>query len=193
MLGSGLKVEHVKVNAEESQFLGTMRHVQADICQVFGVPPEKIGVATSGSSVTYSNREQQVQQFLVDSINADLVLVQEVLSAALPRDQFVRMNTGALLRSDLAARYASYQVALAAGFLTVDEVRELEERPPLAATSDNISARDLAELLQKVYLAVDVVVSADEARDLARSAGANLVGSLPAPPAPPAPSQEAPA
>ncbi len=131
VLGSGLKVEHVKVNAEESQFLGTMRQVQADICQVFGVPPEKIGVAASGSSVTYANREQQVQQFLVDSINADLVLVQEVLSAALPRGQFVRMNTGALLRSDLTARYESYKVALEAGFLTLDEVRELEERPPL--------------------------------------------------------------
>jgi HK97 family phage portal protein len=192
VLGSGLKVEHVKVNAEESQFLGTMRQVQADICQVFGVPPEKIGVASSGSSVTYANREQQVQQFLVDGINADLVLIQEVLGAAIPAGQFVRINTGALLRSDLTARYASYQVALDAGFLTLDEVRELEERPPIPATADSISARDLAELLQKVYLAVDVVVTADEARDLARSAGANLVGSLPAPPATPAPTQETP-
>lgn len=189
VLGSGLKVEHVKVNAEESQFLGTMRQAQTDICQVFGVPPEKIGVAAAGSSVTYANREQQVQQFLVDGINADLVLIQEVLGAAIPPGQFVRINTGALLRSDLAGRYASYQVALDAGFLTLDEVRALEERAPLPDTADSISARDLAELLQKVYLAVDVVVTADEARDLARSAGANLVGSLPSPaPAPPAPS-----
>jgi HK97 family phage portal protein len=131
VLGSGLKVEHVKVNAEESQFLGTMKQAQADICQIFGVPPEKIGVAASGSSVTYANREQQVQQFLVDSINADLVLIQEVLGAALPRGQFVRINTGALLRSDLKGRYESYKIALDAGFLTLDEVRELEERRPL--------------------------------------------------------------
>jgi HK97 family phage portal protein len=194
VLGSGLTVEHVKVNAEESQFLGTMRAAQAEICQVFGVPPEKIGVApTGGSSVTYQNREQQVQQFLVDGINADLVLIQEVLGAAIPPGMFVRINTGALLRSDLAARYASYQVALDAGFLTKDEVRALEERAPIPETAESISARDLAELLQKVYLAVDVVVSADEARDLARSAGANLVGSLPAPPAPPAPTPGGPA
>ena len=101
VLGSGLKVEHVKVNAEESQFLGTMRQAQADICQVFGVPPEKIGAAGGGgSSVTYANREQAVQQFLVDTVNAELVLIQEVLTSNLPGGMFVRINTGALLRSD---------------------------------------------------------------------------------------------
>jgi phage portal protein BeeE len=60
------------------------------------------------------------------------VLIQEVLTAAVPQPQYVRFNTGALLRSDLQTRYASYATALAAGFLTVDEVRELEDRPPLA-------------------------------------------------------------
>lgn len=59
------------------------------------------------------------------------MLIQEVLGAALPRGQFVRINTGALLRSDLKGRYESYKIALDAGFLTLDEVRELEERRPL--------------------------------------------------------------
>jgi HK97 family phage portal protein len=131
VLGSGLKYEKVGVDADESQFLATMRHVQVDICQIFGVPPEKIGIATSGQSITYANREQQAQQYLVDSVNAELVLIQEVLTANLPRPQFVRFTTGALLRSDLSSRYAAYSTALAAGFLSVDEVRELEDRGPL--------------------------------------------------------------
>jgi len=135
VLGSGLKHEAVKVDANESQFLATMRHAQVDICQVFGVPPEKIGVASSGSSVTYANREQQVQQFLVDTINAELVLIQEVLTAEIPRPQFVRFNTGALLRSDLTTRYESYSKAITSEFLSVDEVRGLEDLPPLPPPS----------------------------------------------------------
>lgn len=131
VLGAGLKHEAVEVKQDESQFLNTMRHVQTEICQVFGVPPEEIGVATSGQSVTYANREQRAQQILVNGINADLVLIQEVFTAQLPRPQFVRFNTGALLRSDLSTRYTSYSTAISAGFLTVDEVRELEDRPPL--------------------------------------------------------------
>ena len=52
VLGSGLRYEKVGVDADESQFLDTMRHVQVDICQTFGIPPEEIGIASSGSSVT---------------------------------------------------------------------------------------------------------------------------------------------
>lgn len=183
VLGGGLSVEHVKVNADESQFLATMRHAQVDICQIFGVPPEKIGIASSGQSVTYANREQQVQQFLVDSINADLVLIQEVLTAQMPRPRFVRFNTAALLRSDLPTRYAAYQTALGSGFMTIDEVRELEDRPPMVGTADGENdARSIAELIQKIYLGVGVVITADEARTIANRAGAGLEGSLPDPP-----------
>lgn len=132
VLGSGLKYEKVSTDVDESQFIGTMNHAALSICQIFGVPPEKIGLAASGQSITYANREQQAQQFLVDSINADLVLIQEILTAQMPRPQFARFNTGALLRSDLASRYSSYATALSSGFLTVDEVRQLEDRGPLA-------------------------------------------------------------
>jgi len=131
--GAGLSVDQFAVKADESQFLETLRHVQVDICQVFGVPPEEIGIATAGSSVTYANREQRVQQILVNSLNADLVVVQEILTANTARPQFVRFNTGALLRSDLATRYASYQTAITAGFLDVNEVRALEDRPPIGS------------------------------------------------------------
>lgn len=174
VIGSGLTVEHVKIDANESQFLETMRHVQVDICQIFGVPPEKIGVAAAGSSVTYSNREQRTQDMLVDSINADLVVIQEHLGQLTPRPQFVRFNTGALVRSDLTTRYAAHAVALAAGFLTVDEVRRLEDLSPLPQAIDTASPRDIAELIQKIYLGVGKVLTADEARFIANRAGANL-------------------
>ena len=46
------------------------------------------------------------------------------------------------------------------------------------------NARQIAEIIQKVYLGVGIVVSADEARTIANQAGAGLVGSLPVEPAP---------
>jgi hypothetical protein len=46
-------------------------------------------------------------------------------------------------------------------------------------------ARDIAELLQKIYLAVTAgVISADEAREIANRAGAGLIGPAPEKPAP---------
>jgi ssDNA-binding replication factor A large subunit len=69
---------------------------------------------------------------------------------------------------------------LAAGFLSVDEVRALEDLEPMVGTADGENdARSIAELIQKIYLGVGVVITADEARTIANRAGAGLEGSMP--------------
>lgn len=133
VLGSGLRIDTVQSEGDDSQMLETIRQVRTDIAGVFGVPPEKVGGTAGGSSLTYSNRDQNNQQALLDSINPDLVVIQEVFTAALPRPQYVIANTGAFLRSDLKSRYDAHAVAISAGFMTVDEVRALENLPPMPA------------------------------------------------------------
>ena len=130
VMGKGLEHKTVSVPANESQFLETTRATQVDVCMSFGVPPEMLGIATSGQSVTYANREGRILDVLTTTLNPRLVVIQEALSAVLPGPQFVRFNTGALLRSDLTTRYASYVNAARVGLLTVNEMRELEDRPP---------------------------------------------------------------
>ena len=79
-------------------------------------------------------------------------------------------------------RYAAYQVGLGAGFLDVNEVRALEDMPPLdSAAGSGMDARSIAEALQKIYLAVGKVVSADEAREILNRDGAGLTGPAPEP------------
>jgi phage portal protein BeeE len=108
-----------------------MAHAGRDICRIFGVDPAWVGLGGGGSSLTYQNLADRLTSFMASTMNAELVLIQEVLTANVPRPQFVRFATGAFLRSDLPTRYASYATALSSGFLTVDEVRELEDRGPL--------------------------------------------------------------
>lgn len=137
VLGSGLRYEKVSVPANESQFLETMRQTAADIAISFNLPPEKINAVVSGQSLTYANREQNTQQYLMDSINPDLVVVQEVLERHTPRGQFLRWQTGAFLRSDLKTRYESYKIGIEAEFLTADEARAWEELPPMPQQSND--------------------------------------------------------
>jgi hypothetical protein len=67
------------------------------------------------------------------TVNPWLVKLETALGQLLPRGQFVKFNADAVLRPTTKARYDSYAVAIDKGFLTVDEVRELEDRPPLPA------------------------------------------------------------
>lgn len=182
VIGKGLEYQQVSVAANESQFLETARQVTADIALSFNLPPEKVGAAIAGSSITYANREQNQQQYLVDSINPDLVVIQESLDRHSPSDQFCKFNTGAFLRSDLQTRYSSYEVGIRSGFLTPNEARALEEMEPMPGGDvSQSSARQLsiAEVVQKVYLGVGKVITSDEAREIVNAMGGQL--SVPGP------------
>jgi HK97 family phage portal protein len=137
VLGAGMEYTQIQVNPSDSQFIETQRWTGQQVCMAFGVPPEMLGIATSGQSVTYANREQQMMGFFVLGLNPWLAKIEEALTSLLPGDQRVKFNTGAFLRSDLSARYASYsisaQVERMTGrpILTNDEIRALENLPPL--------------------------------------------------------------
>lgn len=130
-MGAGLKYKPTQVSPNESQFLETDEAQTAKVAQVFGVPVEMIGGSAGGSSLTYANREQRSLDFLTFSVQPWLTRIEDALTGQLPRPQYVKFNAGALLRTDVLTRYEAHAVGISSGFLTVDEVRELEERPPL--------------------------------------------------------------
>lgn len=141
VLGSGLRYEKVSVPANESQFLETIRQNAAEIAIILGIAPEAIGVSVSAGSVTYANRESRAQQVMVDTVNADVLLWQEVMYDVLPRPQFVRFGTGALLRTDLKSRYESYATGIAAGWLDPSEARAWEDLPPMTVVAPAAATR----------------------------------------------------
>jgi len=131
VLGAGMKYQQIQVAANESQFLETNTAVVNDVARAFGIPAEMIGGGGQGSSLTYSNREQSAIDFLTFSVNPWLVRIESALSAQLPGGTFVKFNPDALLRTDTKTRYEAHKTALGSHFLTIDEVRALEDRRPL--------------------------------------------------------------
>lgn len=138
VLGQGMSYQPISVRPDESQFLDTQRFSNESIARIFGVPPEMIGSATSGQSITYANTEQRISWFLMFSLSPWLARVEEALTALLPSGQSVKFRTGGLLRADIATRFSVYESAARIGRmtggqmpLTVDEMRALEDLPPL--------------------------------------------------------------
>jgi HK97 family phage portal protein len=133
-----VKYSQIQVSPEESQFLKTQEFSVQQVCRIYGVPPEMIG-ADSGNSLTYANVEQRDLSLLKYTVGPWVTRLETAISALLPTGQHAKFNTAGLLRTDLTSRYASYAIGLSNGFLTVDEVRDLEDRAPLPA--DTSSAR----------------------------------------------------
>jgi hypothetical protein len=57
--------------------------------------------------------------------------IEACLDAQFPAGTETKINTDSMLRADTATRYSAYSTALAGGWMTVDEIRALEDRPPL--------------------------------------------------------------
>jgi HK97 family phage portal protein len=130
VLGSGARFQAVTIAPEEAQFLETTQANVRTIARYFGVQPELIG-ADSGNSLTYANVEQRALDFLTFGLRPWLVRLETALSALLSEKTTVKFNAAALVRTDLLTRYQAHEVGIRAGFLTVNEARDLEDRPPL--------------------------------------------------------------
>jgi len=128
VLGQGVKYQQIQINPEEAQFLDTQKFSVSQVARIFGVPAEMIGGET-GHSMTYVNSEAQALDYLRYSVSPWLVRLERALERLLSSGTSVKFNPNAILRATTSERFAAYQVALDAGFMTVDEVRALEDLP----------------------------------------------------------------
>lgn len=122
----------IDINPQTMQYVDMKRLNAWETCLMFGVPPSKLGVSMGGS-ITYSNLEMANTDYVQDTLMNIAVKVEEAIDAVLPGGTTMKIEFRALLRGDTQSRYAAYKTAIDAGFMTVDQVRELEDWPPLSA------------------------------------------------------------
>lgn len=130
ILTGGVKWEPITITPEESQFLETRKFQRAEIASLFRVPPHMIGDLDRTTSWG-TGIEQQSIGFVVHTLRPYLERIEGALTRLLPGSQFVKFNVDGLLRGDTPARYTAYQQALDGGWMNPDEVRSLEDRPPI--------------------------------------------------------------
>ena len=102
-----------------------------DVALAFGVPAYMLGVP--GDSSTYANIESRMIELRTFTLLPWQRRIESVLDAQLPRGTELKIRSDGLLRADTNTRYGAYQTALAAGWLTVNEVRAIEDLPPLTS------------------------------------------------------------
>jgi HK97 family phage portal protein len=130
VLGSGARFQPITINPDEAQFLGTIKANVSTICRFYGVPPVMMAGETGGHE-DYSSPEMRGVEFLTFSLRPWLARVERAVTGLLPSTQRAKFNPGGFVRATLRDRYEAHKVAIEAGFLTRNEVRELEDRPPL--------------------------------------------------------------
>jgi hypothetical protein len=124
-----------RMTGEELQLVQAREFAISEVSRLTGISPNWL--ALNITSRTYNNAQDERRDFLDTSLAGTyLAAIEERLSLGdcTPRGQYVKFNLDAYLRANTKDRYESYSIALDKGFLTLDEVRELEDRSPLGGT-----------------------------------------------------------
>ena len=100
-----------------------------DTALAFGVPPYMLGVP--GDSSTYANVESRMIELRAFTLLPWVRRIESTLDAQFPRGTTLKIKTAGLERADTKTRFDAYKVGIDAGFLTADDVRNLEDMPPL--------------------------------------------------------------
>ena len=132
VLEEGVDYTPVSMTLEDAEWIAARQFSVEEVCRLFRVPPTVVGDLRHGN---YSNSVEMGRQFVVLSLRRHLSMCEHaiarcLLSEAAQRTYFAEHNVEGLLRGDSLNRAQFYERAIADGWMSVDEVRRLENLPP---------------------------------------------------------------
>lgn len=117
----------------ESQMVEVLQNGVEEICRLFRMPPHKAGHLLRS---TNNNIEHQALEYVVDTLLAwiqrwEQEIWRKLLRPAERLTLFAKHNLNMLLRGDMTARSAFYREGFGIGWLSDNDIRELEDMNPI--------------------------------------------------------------
>jgi HK97 family phage portal protein len=153
VLTGGAAFKPLALNAQDAQLLDSRRFGLEEVARLFRVPISLLGHPVAGA-MSFASVEAQNLSFVQHSLRPLLERIEQALSSLLPeKDGFVKFNLDALLRGTTIERYDAYTKGLREGFLSLNDVRSVEDLSPLGEAGDqyrvplqNIDAADAKDV-----------------------------------------------
>lgn len=133
ILEEGMKYQQIGIPPDDAQFIESRKFQRGEIASFFHVPPHMIGDL---EKATYSNIEHQAIEFVVYTMRPWFVRWEQVINKKLlgseeRKEYFAEFLIEGLLRGDVETRYKAYATARQWGWMSADDIRELENMDPL--------------------------------------------------------------
>lgn len=134
ILEEGMSIVKIGIPPEDAQFLATRKFQLSEIARMYRMQPHKIGDL---EHATFSNIEHMAIEHVVDTMLPWLVRweASSKRSLMLPSERqagfYPKFNANGLLRGDTVSRFQAYAQARQWGWLSANDVRELEDLNPI--------------------------------------------------------------
>ncbi|MFA5054403.1 MAG: phage portal protein [Parcubacteria group bacterium] len=129
VVGGGAKVKDLPVSLEDAQFVETNQFTARQIAMIYGVPPAFLCLGEQGMT------DQDWTQLLTFGLGWIYTTIDQAFNAdpdLFPDDAglFCEHLADGLIRFDPSTRYRGYKNARQGGWITGNEIRQMENRPP---------------------------------------------------------------
>jgi HK97 family phage portal protein len=171
VLSAGAKFTQTQTNPEESMLVESRNQAVADVARAFHIPPHLLGLPGTN---TYASVEANNLAWVTHGLRPIVEKLEGAFTQLLPRtpgaeNAFIKFNLNALLRADSQARAQYYSTGIQAGYMSVNDVRRLEdmriiddpaaELPRVPLANINLEAADLIANEKRVRMAQALVIS----------------------------------
>jgi HK97 family phage portal protein len=129
ILEGGFDIKKFDSNPEQSQALESRKFQVLEVCRIMGVPPSKVFELERS---TYNNIEQSNIEYVNESLSPmseriTQTVYKDLLTSSEQKKHYAKFNLNALLRGDIESRTAYYHSARQDGWMSANDIRELEE------------------------------------------------------------------
>jgi HK97 family phage portal protein len=133
MLQEGMTFKALSMTNVDAELIGALKLTSLEIARIYKVPPHMIGEL---DKATFSNIEHQAIQFVIYTLlpwikRHEQAMMRDLLLPSERAEYYIEFNVSGLLRGDQKSRYEAYAVARQWGWLSVNDIRRLENLPPV--------------------------------------------------------------
>lgn len=133
LLQEGMTFKPLTLSNVDLELIQALNLGGADIARIYKTPLPMVG---SVESVKYDNVENLQIQFVVYCLMSwirrhEQAMQRDLLGVNERAEFFIEFNVGGLLRGNITARYAAYAVGRQWGWLSINDIRRLENLPPI--------------------------------------------------------------
>ncbi len=159
VLEAGMTYTQLSLKPEDAQLLQSRGFNIEEVCRWFRVPPYMIGHSASGQTKWGTGMEQELIGFLTFTLSPYLKRIEQAIKRQLmsPAERarfYAEYSVEGLMRADSAGRAALYKVYADHGLKTRNEIRELENDPPMPG-GDVLTVQSQFVPLDKIGVAAD--------------------------------------
>ncbi|WFM72953.1 phage portal protein [Halomonas sp. CKK8] len=147
LLQEGMEYKQLAMDNEKAQLLESRNFGVIEVCRLYKVPPHMIQQL---DKATFNNIEHQGLQYVIYTLlpwikRKEAAMMRDLLLPEERKNLYIEFNVGGLLRGDQKSRYEAYALGRQWGWLSVNDIRRLENMPPIAGGDKYLTPMNMTD------------------------------------------------